>query len=218
MSFEKIDMEKWPRRDHYRYYTDDIKTAYQVNVLLDVTDLRKRCHKKNIRFYPAMIYAIMWGINNNENFRMAVDDEGELGVYDVCHPSYTIFHEDDKTFSDIWTEWNEDFSVFYEAVVNDMEMYKDVKGVKAKPDRPDAFTPVSCVPWIRFTGIGHDTPGPRRMYFPVITFGQYYKEKKHWLLPFGLFVNHAAADGYHTSKLLKDIQEKCDLCREWMKI
>lgn len=218
MAFKKIDMGKWPRREHFRYYTDEIQTSYQMDVQLDVTKLRKRCHKKDIRFYPAVMYAIMRAINSHENFRMALNEEGEPGVYDVCHPSYTIFHEDDKTFSDIWTEWNEDFSTFYADVLKDMNTYKDVKGVKAKPDRPDAFTPISCVPWLSFTGMGHDTPGPGKMYFPVITFGRYYKAGDRWLMPFGIFVNHAAADGYHTSMLLADIQKYCRKPKKWMKL
>lgn len=217
MAFTRIDMETWPRREHYEYYSEQIRTSYQMNILLDVTKLRKRCRKKEIRFYPAMIYAIMRGINSNESFRMAVDAEGQLGIHDICHPSYTIFHEDDQTFSDIWTEWNEDFQTFYQAVVTDMETYKDVRGVKAKPDRPDAFTPISCVPWVCFTGIGHDTPGPRQMYFPIITFGRFYKEDGRWLLPFAVFINHAAADGYHTAKLLNDIQAICKHCKQWLK-
>lgn len=216
MGFEKIDMETWPRKEHYRYYSEQIRTSYQMNVMLDVTKLRKRCRKKEIRFYPAMIYAIMYGVNHNEAFRMAVDKEGNPGFYDICHPSYTIFHEDDQTFSDIWTEWHEDFQDFYQAVTDDMAAYGDVRGVKTKPDRPDAFTPISCVPWITFTGIGHDTPGPRQMYFPVITFGKFYKEGKRWLLPFGIFINHAAADGYHTSRLINEIQEICDQCKQWI--
>lgn len=156
MAFERIDMEQWPRREHYRYYSEQICTSYEMNVELDVTKLRKRCRKKGIHFYPAMMYAIMYEINHHENFRMAVDEDGKLGVYDVCHPSYTIFHKDDETFSDIWTEWNEDFAVFYKDVCRDMKQYEDIKGIKAKPDRPDAFTPVSCVPWVSFTAVGHD--------------------------------------------------------------
>lgn len=217
MAFNRIDMAVWPRREHYQYYSEQIRTSYHVNIVLDVTKLRKRCRKKGVRFYPAMIYAIMRGINSHENFRMAIDGEGQLGIYDVCHPSYTIFHEDDQTFSDIWTEWHEDFPTFYQAAIADMETYRDVKGVKAKPERPDAFTPISCVPWIRYTGIGHDTPGPGQMYFPIITFGRFYKENDRWLLPFGVFVNHAAADGYHTSKLLNDIQDICTHCKKWLK-
>ena len=91
MTFERIDMEQWPRREHYRYYNEQIRTSYEMNVELDVTKLRKRCLKKGIHFYPAMMYAIMYSINHHENFRMALDEEGHLGVYDICHPSYTIF-------------------------------------------------------------------------------------------------------------------------------
>ena len=61
-------------------------------------------------------------------------------------------------------------AVFYKDVCRDMKQYEDIKGIKAKPDRPDAFTPVSCVPWVSFTAVGHDTPGPRQMYFPIIVF------------------------------------------------
>ena len=217
MAFERIDMAQWPRREHYQYYNEQIRTNYEMNVELDVTKLKKRCRKKEIHFYPAMMYAIMYSINHHENFRMAVDEEGHLGVCDVCHPSYTIFHKDDATFSDIWTEWNEDFHIFYKDVCKDMKQYAQVKGIKAKPDRPDAFTPVSCVPWVSFTSVGHDTPGPRQMYFPVIVFGRYHKVHERWKLPFSIMVNHAVADGYHTSMLVNDIQAQCDHCKKWLR-
>lgn len=102
MTFHKIDMETWPRREHYQYYSEKIKTSYQLNVEIDVTRLVEGCRTRGLRFYPSMIYVIMRAVNSNEAMRMALDQEGSLGYYDVCHPSYTIFHEDDKTFSDIW--------------------------------------------------------------------------------------------------------------------
>ena len=98
-----------------------------------------------------------------------------------------------------------------------MKQYKDSKGIKAKPDRPDAFTPVSCVPWVSFTSVGHDTPGPRQMYFPIIVFGRYHEVHDRWMLPFSIMVNHAVADGYHTSMLIHDIQEQCSHCKKWLK-
>lgn len=216
MAFHKIDMETWPRREHYIYYSEKIKTSYQMNVDIDVTELVGQCKKRKLRFYPVMIYVIMKAVNSNRAFRLAVDRDDRLGYYDVCHPSYTIFHKDDQTFSDIWTQYDEDFQTFYDAAVRDMEQYKDVKGIKAKPDRPDAFTPISCVPWVSFNSVSHDTPGPHKMYFPVITFGKYKSSGENRLLPFSVFVNHAAADGYHTSKLINDIQENCSSCSVWI--
>ena len=66
MAFERIDMEQWPRREHYRYYSEQICTSYEMNVELDVTKLRKRCREKGIHFYPAMMYAIMYSIISQE--------------------------------------------------------------------------------------------------------------------------------------------------------
>ena len=215
MSFNLIDMEKWPRADHYRYYTEQIRTSYQVTVQLNVSKLWKWCSIRKLHFYPAFIYAIMRVINRHQEFRMALDAEGRLGYYDVCHPSYTIFHKDDETFSDIWTEWNDSFETFYAAARKDMEDYKDVKGVKAKPGRPDAFVPVSCLPWLSFTNFSHDTSGPRAMYFPVIVFGKVSFADGHHTVPFSLMINHAAADGFHTSRMINELQAECDCCSDW---
>ena len=210
MAFRKIDRETWPRREHFEYYTNVIKTNYQINVRLDVTHLLQVCRERGLRFYPVMIYVIMQAVNAREEFRMGIGPDGDLGFYDECHPSYTIFHEDDHSFSDIWSPWDPDFESFYAGVVRDMTEWKDVKGIKGKPGRPDNFTSLSCVPWISFTGIAHDTPGPGPMYFPIITFGKYEERDGRIELPFGLFINHAAADGYHTSMLILDIQKNCD--------
>ena len=30
MTFERIDMEQWPRREHYRYYNEQIRTSYEM--------------------------------------------------------------------------------------------------------------------------------------------------------------------------------------------
>ena len=221
MAFHHIDMETWPRREHFQYYSEKLRTSYQLNVELDVTALVSNCAEAGYRFYPSMIYVIMRAINDSgegsEAFRMAMDSSGRLGYYDVCHPSYTIFHEDDKTFSDIWTTYDPDFRTFYRSAVCDMETYRNVKGIKAKPGRPDAYTPVSCVPWVHFSSVAHDTPGPGPMYFPVVTFGKYELEGETYMLPFSLFVNHAAADGYHSSMLVQRIGKFCSTCREWMK-
>lgn len=189
-----------------------------MDVDIDVTKMVKRCRKLELRFYPAMIYAVMRAVNDNEAFRMAVDENGDLGYYDVCHPSYTIFHKDDKTFSDIWTAYDEDFSRFYSAAVKDMEDYKDVKGIKAKQGRPDAFyTGVLYSMGNIFLALAMIRQVREEWYFPVITFGKYKKSDKKRMLPFSVFVNHAVADGYHTSKLVNDVQRYCKTCKAWMK-
>lgn len=216
--FHKINMETWERKEYYHYYINFIKSKYNLNVDMDITKLLKLVKEKKLKFYPTIIYAVMRGINKNREFRMSYDKEENLGYWDYCNPSYTIFHEDDKTFSDIWSEYSEDFSIFYSNVINDMEKYKDVKGIKGKPGRGDNFSPVSSIPWLSFTGYSNDTYSESSMLFPVTVFGKYYERDGKILLPFSVFATHAVADGYHTCKLINDIQEIVLDVENWLNI
>ena len=216
--FHKINIDTWERKEYYNYYMNFIKSKYNLNVDMEITNLLKIIKERKLKFYPTMIYAVMRGINKNREFRMSYDKDGNLGYWDYCNPSYTIFHEDDKTFSDVWSEYSEDFSVFYSNVVKDMEIYKDVKGIKAKSGRPDNFSPVSSIPWLSFTSYSNDTYSESNMLFPVTVFGKYYERDKKILLPFSVFATHAVADGYHTCKLINDIQEIILDVEKWMNI
>ena len=208
MAFHKIDMDNWERREHYYYYRDFIKTRYNLCGEIDITGLLSQIREKRLHFYLVFLYVVIHTVNEIKELRMCLDEDGALGYWDVCHPSYTIFHKDDLTFSDIWTEYSPDFQTFYERASQDMETFKDVKGIKAKPDTPPNFCPISCIPWISFTGFGSDTYAESNMLYPVILFGKYHEnEKGQILLPLSTAVNHMVADGYHTCLFFQKIQE-----------
>ncbi|WP_446897022.1 CatA-like O-acetyltransferase [Clostridium sp. LBM24168] len=216
MHFKKIDMSSWPRIEHFKYYINNIKCKYNMNVNIEITDLLSEIRKRNLRFYPTFIYIVSKAINQNMEFRMSYNGDDELGYWDYLNPVYTIFHEDDKTFSDIWTEFSDDFSKFYTNAVTDMETYKNVKGIKAKPDQPENFYPISAVPWVSFTGYSSISLDESKMLFPVITFGKYFKQNKRMMIPFSMLINHAVADGYHTCKLINDIQYYAKHINNWI--
>lgn len=208
MAFHKIDMDNWERREHYYYYRDFIKTRYNLCGEIDITGLLSQIREKRLHFYLVFLYVVIHTVNEIRELRMCLDEDGALGYWDVCHPSYTIFHKDDLTFSDIWTEYSPDFQTFYERASQDMETFKDVKGIKAKPDTPPNFCPISCIPWISFTGFGSDTYAESNMLYPVILLGKYHEnEKGQILLPLSIAVNHMVADGYHTCLFFQKIQE-----------
>ena len=46
-----------------------------------------------MKLYPAMLYYLTTIVNRHSEFRTAINQEGELGIYDEMIPSYTIFHE-----------------------------------------------------------------------------------------------------------------------------
>ena len=145
-SFHLLDRAAWPRSEHFDYYIRTVKCRYDLTAHLTVTALRERGKALGLRFYPLLLYIAARAINANREFRMGFNEHGAPGYWDFINPSYTIFHDDDKTFSDVWSEYDESFPVFYQNVLHDMETYKDIKGVRAKPGRPANCCPMSALP------------------------------------------------------------------------
>lgn len=207
-SFNVIDKKVWERAIYFDYYFSQIKCKYNITANIDITLLVKRQKENNLKFFPMMLYAIMKAVNQNKEFRMCFNESGELGYWDKVVPCYTIFHNENKTFTDIWSEYDDDFAVFYGNVVEDMERYKDVTGIiKARPGQPPNFCPISCLPWLSYTDFSQDTYTESTFLYPLIKFGRYFESGSRILIPVSVFVSHAVADGYHTCKLINDIQE-----------
>ena len=141
------------------------------------------------------------------------NEEGQLGYWEEVVPSYTLFHPENKTFTDIWSEYSADFETFYQTVVSDMAQYRNVTGViKARPGQPANYCPVSSLPWLSFTAFAQDTYSENKLLFPLIKFGKYFEANGRIQIPVSVFVSHAVADGYHTCKLMNDMQEIAEQC------
>lgn len=206
--FHLIDKKTWERAAYFDYYYSQIKCKYTLSAHIDITHLIKKQKACNKRFFPIMLYAIIKAVNQNKEFRMSFNEKGELGYWNKVVPCYTLFHDENKTFTDIWSEYDDDFEVFYTTIIEDMQRYGHIMGViKARPNQPENFCSISCLPWLSFTSFAQDTYTENSFLFPLIKFGKYFKDNGKIMLPLSVFVSHAVADGYHTCKLINDIQE-----------
>ena len=91
-----------------------------------------------------------------------------------------------------------------------METYRHVKAVKAKPGQPQNFYCISMVPWLDFTGYSAYTESGTPMLFPIITCGKFTERDGRLTIPFCVNIAHAAADGYHTSMFINELQKQLD--------
>lgn len=117
-------MGTWERKDYFNYHINLIKCYSSLNNNLHITRLEIIRNKKNIKLYPAILYVITKAINKNKEFRMAYDNNENLGYFNSVSPSYTIFNEENKPFSDKWTDFNENFYEFENNVKN---IWKNIK-------------------------------------------------------------------------------------------
>lgn len=208
--FHVVNLEKWERREHFKYYIEQLKCGYSITANLDVTVFKELLENNNLKFYPSFIYCVTYNINLMPEFRMRYGEDDKLIIYDIVHPSYTIFHKDDNTFSDLWSQYDNDFYKFYHNYKCDIEKYSNIKGVKIKANQPKNFYCISCVPWLSYTGYSTYTNDSSPSLMPIITYGKYHEENEKWIMPFTVTISHAVADGYHVSKLINSIQMTID--------
>ncbi|NCC16833.1 MAG: chloramphenicol acetyltransferase CAT [Clostridia bacterium] len=206
-SFVPIQMEAWPRAQLFYYYTKIAPTSYTVDVMMDVTVLRKELKRRGLKFFPAYLWLMTSTIGGIEELRVGAKD-GVLGYWKQLTPAYPQFHEDDKTTSLLWTEYHDSFSVFYENYIKDTKEYAPSHGIvsaKGIP-LPNAYV-ISCIPWFTFQSFSLHNHGIKDYYFPSFEAGKFVEADGKTLMPLSVTVHHATTDGYHLKQLFEKLQD-----------
>lgn len=203
MVFEKIDRTTWDREEYFQHYFSHVPCTYSITVKLDITALKDRQQK----LYPTMLYYLTTVVNRHPEFRTALNEQGELGIYRQMLPSYTVFHKDTETFSEIWTEYSDDYEAFCQAYEADIQRYGAQKGLIGKPDAPKNIFTVSMIPWTTFDGFNPNLQRGYDYLIPIFTMGKYYHENGRTLLPLAIQVHHAVCDGFHVCRFINELQE-----------
>ena len=190
-------------------------TGYSITVDMDVTGLRKTLKEANRRFFPTYLYLVTKCLNRQQEFKVAYQGE-VLGYYETLTPLYACFHEDDKTFSLMWTAYDEDYEAFYGNYLENRHRFGENHGVLSQPQTPppaNAYT-VSCLPWISFKHFAVHSYDNKPYFFPSVEAGRIYdSEDGRKLLPLSITCHHATTDGYHVDEFLKDLQKEMDAFR-----
>lgn len=80
-----------------------------MTVKMDITKIIKRKQK----LYPTMLYYITTVVNKYDELKMAIDENGKLGMFETMIPSYTIFHQDTKKL----------FLIFGQSIIINMKIF-----------------------------------------------------------------------------------------------
>lgn len=211
ISFTPIDFAAWKRREQFYYFSKMAPTGYSLTAELDITKLRRTLKAADLKFFPAYLWLVTKNLNAQPEFKIAEKD-GQLGYYDTLTPLYATFHEDDKTFSLLWTAYDADFKSFYDAYLKNQSRYGTNHGILARKDcvPPENAYTVSCVPWISFQSFAVHTYENKPYYFPSVEAGRYFEKEGRVLLPLSITCHHATTDGYHVARFLDALQQDMD--------
>ena len=202
-----IDMNTWPRAEHYLRFTEDSPCAASLADEIDVTELYYACRASGSSFYLSVLWLVSAVVNAHEEFRMTAVDSPDVprpmpGVWDVVHPAHNVFHEDTETYTSTFTLFSPDPVEFAERAAEDIERAKRLK-TAAVPTPPNVFE-ASCVPWRHFTWAGASSDGVSLA--PLIVWGRVRESGGRVFMPVSVSVSHAAADGFHLARFLNETE------------
>ena len=207
--FKPIDTSSWKRKPYFDHYFNQIRCTYSITANIDITNVLSFKDRNKVKLYSLLIYVISKAVNKYEEFRTAINDRGEIGVWETLSPCYTVFHKDSESFSNIWTEWNDDLNLFLSNFEQDSKRFGQIDSIDAKPNPPANVFPISSLPWTTFTGFNLNIFADGTYLLPIFTYGKYFKDGNRYLIPLSIQVHHAVCDGFHVSRLINEIQQEC---------
>ncbi|MFC8171855.1 MULTISPECIES: CatA-like O-acetyltransferase [unclassified Streptomyces] len=201
-----IDLETWPRRQHFEHYRRAVPCTYSMTVELDVTAFAAALRRSPRKTYLAQVWALSSVVNRHDEFRMCLTASGGPAVWPVVHPAFTVLNPERETFACVWVPHDPDFGAFHDAAAPLLaEHARATDFFPQGPPPPNAFD-VSSLPWTSFTGFDLNIGGGWDHLAPIFTLGRYVEREGRVLLPLALQAHHAAADGFHSARLVEELR------------
>lgn len=217
ISFTPLDLKTWKRGELFYYFSKMVPTGYSLTVNLDITEMLHTLKSADIKFFPAYLWLVTRTLNLQKEFKIAEKD-GQIGYYETLTPLYASFHNDDKTFSLMWTEYDNDFKIFYQSYLDNQKLYGNNHGVLSQKEQlpPENAYTVSCIPWISFKSFSVHAYENKPYFFPSVEAGKFYKKLDRMILPLSITCHHATTDGYHIECFLDTLQSDITNFRKFL--
>lgn len=192
-----VDMQSWPRREHFAKFAAFHQPHFNVCADVEVTALRQAVKERDVSFTAALVYVVARVSNDIPEFRYRI--RGETVVeHEVVHPSVTILVDEDL-FSFCSFDYSEDFSVFASHVAKRIAQVKEQPTLAELPQRDDLLF-MTAIPWISFTSFTHPIPTMAADSIPRFAWGKFHQEAESVKMPLSVQGHHALMDGLHVGR------------------
>ena len=201
-----IDMETWPRREHFEYYRGCDHPHFGMTANVDVTDFRLAAKERGISFTVATVYAVARAANAIPEFRRRIRGE-QVVEHEVVHPGTTILlNEESFTFA--MFEYDEDFSLFAAMAAVQIARAREDPSLDVEEGRDDWLF-MTPIPWVSFTSFMHPMHSPPHS-VPLFAWGKVFQDRERLMMPLQAQGHHAVMDGLHMGRFYEKVQDLFD--------
>lgn len=209
MNYRIVDQEKYYRKGVFRHFSEDCKCSVSMTARVDVTELARFSRETGTKFSINFLYALSKALNSRDDYRMGwLWEARELICYDRINPIQYVFHEDTETCTPVYTAYVEDYALFYQDALNDLEKAKETREYMLDAANHPNWFDASCIPWLSYDSLNIELPDGYLYFMPIVNWGRYREENGRLMMPVSVRLNHAIADGYLVAKVFRLLEEE----------
>lgn len=202
-----IDMNTWPRREHYKFLSSFNHPHFSMCANVDLTIFRPAVKEQGVSFTVAFLYVLARAANAVREFRYRIQ-AGIVVEHEIVHPAVTLLVEDDL-FAFCMVGYAEDFVEFAARAAARMAHAKAHPSLKNEPGQ-DNLLYISVLPWVSFTSFAHPMQFHPADSIPRFAWGKFFEEGEALKMPLSVQGHHALMDGIHMGRFYTKVQELLD--------
>jgi len=205
-----IDLDSWPRREHYEFFKPYPVPFFSITTSVDVAPLRKLLKARNVSFTVGLLYVLSRAGNDVPQFRQRIREDAPI-EHACVHPGVTILCEEEVSQFCFLT-YDEDFDRFARGASEAIERTRQGRALVPESIVEDGrlrddMLYCTSLPWFSFSGMLHPV-GPDPMdSVPRIAWGRFEEKEGKLVLPLNVQAHHAFIDGVHLAKFFRKAEE-----------
>lgn len=205
---EVVDLETWPRRAHFQFFSGLAFPFYNVTSTLDVTGFYPWVKERRLSFYHSLIYATMAVMNGLPDYLYKIRGE-QVVKHDRLDPSFVVMDQSTHLLKILTVPFGGTVEEFCARCAR-QEAEQREPFPPAESEARDDLVYISCLPWMSFTSLTNEMDTNPDDSIPRVTWGKFEEREGRLLLPYAVQLNHRLLDGWHLSQLVGGVQAWID--------
>ena len=197
MNKHQINIEEWPRKDHYHFFRQFDNPFFGVTFEVDCTKGYHYCKTNGYSFFLWYLYQSLAAVNQTASLRLRIEGD-KVYDYDRIDASPTILRPD-GTFGFSYIPFERNFELFSANAKTIIKKVQSEKGLNPAVSGENVIH-YSAVPWLKVTALEHASHSAFKDSCPKISFGKMTGPPQHLVMPVSLHAHHALVDGFHAGQ------------------
>ncbi len=203
---QKLDLENWPRKEHFQFFKQLDEPFFGITVTIDCTKGYAKAKETESSFFVYYLHKTIVAVNTIESFRYRIIED-QVYIFDIINASATIMR-DDSSFGFSLIEYSPDFTIFSANTFEEIERIKNTPGLFTREFTSENVIHFSAIPWVNFTSLSHARGFTFPDSCPKISFGKMMvDETGKRTMSMSVHVHHGLMDGLHVGQFVDCFQD-----------